>query len=94
MNTIQVSATIHDEEGLHAHPCAYITGVAATFTSHLKLSMGEITINPKVLLEMLTLGKGKAMCGQTVVITASGDDAVSAAARLREILESPKIPQY
>lgn len=82
---VRVSYTIKNEEGLHARPASDFCRTANRFKSSIKLIKDGDEYEAKSILMILCAG---AACGDTVEITADGDDEQEAIDALCEVLES------
>lgn len=85
MATHQTSALIPEGVGLHARPAALFVQQAAGFSSAIRLTCGERAADGKSILGVLQLG---AAAGSTVVISAEGDDAETAAEGLAAFIRT------
>jgi phosphotransferase system HPr (HPr) family protein len=77
--------TLTNDVGLHARPAALFVQKAATFTSTIRVGKGDAEANAKSLLSLLKLD---VRSGDTVTVTAEGEDADEALPALRELAES------
>ena len=68
---------------LHARPAGALVLEASRFDAEVAVTIGERRANAKSILEVLSLG---ACGGAEVRVTASGQDAAQAVARLAEVL--------
>ncbi|MEV0895544.1 HPr family phosphocarrier protein [Actinoplanes sp. NPDC049802] len=68
---------------LHARPAGAVVRVAASFRSPVEVWLGERSASARSALRLMSLG---AEAGATVVVRASGDDAVAAARAVAETL--------
>jgi phosphocarrier protein HPr len=68
---------------LHARPAGAVVRAAAGFKSTIEVVYGERNANARGVLALLGLG---ATAGSTVVVRATGEDAVAAAKAVAEIL--------
>lgn len=75
--------TILNPAGLHARPAALVVERAKAMSSSIKISLNGKTADAKSILSVLALG---ATTGDVLSITASGDDAEEAIARIAEIV--------
>jgi len=55
---IEFSTVIEFEQGLHARPASELVKVCQKIKSDIKISKGEMTVNPKSILGILTLAAG------------------------------------
>ncbi len=82
---VRVSYTIKNEEGLHARPASDFCKTANRFKSKIKLLKDGDEYEAKSILMVLCAG---AACGDTIEITAEGEDEQEAIDALCEMLES------
>jgi phosphotransferase system HPr (HPr) family protein len=85
MTTHQTSALVPEGVGLHARPAALFVKQAAAFSSTIRLSCGERTVDGKSILGVLQLG---ASAGSRVEIHAEGEDAEEAAEALAAFIRT------
>ena len=81
---IKETITILNEHGLHALPAARFVKLAEKFSSEVKLIRGDIEVNGKSIMGILTLACEK---GSKVVLVCDGKDEKEALATLRKVLE-------
>ena len=79
------TALVPEGIGLHARPAALFVKQAAAFSSTIRLSCGERTVDGKSILGVLQLG---ASAGSRVEIRAEGDDAEAAAEGLATFIRT------
>ena len=77
--------TIVNRAGIHARPAAIIVDKAKDFKSTIHLEKGNLKINAKSILGIMTLGAGY---GVELKIIAQGEDEEEAAAALARLFES------
>ncbi len=70
--TVTLEALVTDPAGMHARPAAQIAALAAAFDAEVTID----DVSAESMMELMTLGAVK---GDTVVVSATGTDAVSAA---------------
>lgn len=75
--------TILNPAGLHARPAALVVERAKSMSSSVKIAANGKTADAKSILSVLALG---ASTGDVVSITADGDDAEEAIAKIAEIV--------
>ena len=63
---------IVNPEGMHARPSGAVVAVAMTFESQLRIRCGDLDVNGRSILELITLG---ATCGSELQLRAEGPDA-------------------
>ena len=92
MPTVSKEVTIINKNGLHARPAMQFVDLANEFAAEVtvhKDATGEgeeaLDVDGKSVMQMITLG---AMPGTILRITAAGDDAEAAVAKLAGLFES------
>jgi multiphosphoryl transfer protein len=80
-----VDVTLVEGAGLHARPATMLVDVANQFESEIRIQHGTKIANGKAFASLLKLGVEG---GETIRIIASGPDAGSALAALKEAVES------
>ncbi|HHV09543.1 MAG TPA: HPr family phosphocarrier protein [Clostridiales bacterium] len=80
-----IACEIQSEEGLHARPAADFCEVASTFDSEITVQKQgkDEAFNGKSIISILCLGAVK---GETVIVTANGNDEEQAITALAEVL--------
>jgi phosphotransferase system HPr (HPr) family protein len=78
------TVTILNENGLHALPASRFVKQATTFTCNVTLTKGDIEVNGKSIMGILTLACEK---GSKVTIACDGPDEKKAMTALTKILE-------
>jgi phosphotransferase system HPr (HPr) family protein len=81
-----LTATIRNQEGLHARPAAAFVKTAAGYKSSITVgnaTTGTPVVNAKSILLVLGLG---VEAGHVITVTASGADEAEAIAALQEII--------
>ncbi len=73
--------TIKDELGIHARPAGLLCAKAKEFESEIRISLGEKSVNLTKLMALMTMG---IKCGDTVTVTASGNDEDKAVKELEK----------
>lgn len=63
--------TIKDEMGIHARPAGLLVKEASKFVSDITIGKGEKNVDAAKIFAVLSLG---VKCGETVTITADGED--------------------
>ncbi|HHW67742.1 MAG: phosphocarrier protein HPr [Epulopiscium sp.] len=84
----QVEVTLMNEEGLHARPASIFAKTAFKFKSDIKVYKNgnkDKEYNPKSILSVLSMGAAK---GDTLLITAEGEDEDLAVEELKKLVES------
>ena len=76
--------TIKDPLGIHARPAGQVVNEAKKYGSTIMIDAGEKQANATRLMAVMTLG---IKCGQSVTITAEGDDEDAAIAAMQQFFE-------
>lgn len=76
--------TIKDELGIHARPAGLLVAEAKKYSSTITIDTGEKKADASKLLAMMALG---IKYGQSVTVTAQGDDEAAAIEGVRQIFE-------
>ena len=76
--------TIKDSLGIHARPAGQIVNLAKQHSSTIIIDGGAKQANATKLMAVMALG---IKCGQSVTVTAEGDDEESAIAAMQELFE-------
>lgn len=82
---IERTATIVNQDGLHARPAAKIVRLAATFDADIEFCKDGMDVNAKSIMGVMMLA---AECGSAVIIRATGTDANQAVEALAALVES------
>jgi phosphocarrier protein HPr len=82
---VERTATIVNQDGLHARPAAQIVRLAASFDAHVELSKDGMDVNGKSIMGVMML---VAEFGSALRIRATGRDAEQAADALAALVES------
>ncbi len=77
------SVVISNRVGLHARPAGLLVQTAAQFQSRIQLRCNDKTANARSIINVLKLG---AVLGDTLSISAEGDDAEAAVQALTELV--------
>lgn len=77
--------TIIDELGIHARPAGQIVSEAKKFSSTIMIDAGEKKAGATKLMAVMALG---VKCGQTVTVTAEGEDEDDAIAYMQEFFKA------
>ena len=77
--------TIGIQTGLEARPVAVCVQVASQFQSKIYVEHGNVKVNAKSIMGMMTLGLAS---GETVTVTADGEDEVQAIDKIEEYLSN------
>jgi len=67
--------TVQNKDGIHARPSVRIVEIANNFQSDIYIQKGDLKINGKSILDLLTLA---ASYGTLLTVEAFGDDAKEA----------------
>jgi phosphocarrier protein len=81
----KAQVTIANELGLHARPAMTFVDQANQFTSDVRISKGDQTVDGKSIMQVMMLA---ATQGTSLEITAEGDDAEEAVAALQKLVEN------
>ena len=81
---VERTVTLGSKSGLHARPAAVFVQNAKGFRSQITLAKNDKKVNAKSILSVLSLGAEQ---GDSIVLTASGEDAESAITTLVPLLE-------
>lgn len=77
--------TIGIQTGLEARPVAVCVQVVSQFQSKIYVEHGNVKVNAKSIMGMMTLGLAS---GETVTVTADGEDEVQAIDKIEEYLSN------
>lgn len=80
----QATVTINAEAGLHARPANMFIKTASEFKSTIKVAKDGKEVDGKRLLAIMTLGVRQ---GESITITADGEDEKEAIAALEKLVE-------
>jgi len=83
MAVIERAAKIVNPLGMHVRPGAEFVKCANRFTSAVEVRNGDVSVNGKSILGMMTLA---AECGASITIKTDGDDAEAAMNALLELV--------
>ena len=78
----EIKLEITNKVGLHARPAALLVQTANKFKSVITAINGDISVNAKSILNVLTLGAGR---GSSLTIKAEGEDADQAIQAFKEL---------
>ena len=81
---VERTATIVNQDGLHARPAAQIVRIASTFDSDIELSKDGMDVNGKSIMGVMMLA---AECGSAIIIRATGHDAERAVEALAALVD-------
>ncbi|MBR0598255.1 HPr family phosphocarrier protein [Sinanaerobacter chloroacetimidivorans] len=76
---------IQNPTGLHARPAAQLTALCKGYTNNITILFGEMKINPKSIIGLLSAGVKK---GSEVVIQVEGPDEDKVGNEIVEFLEN------
>ena len=82
---IKKPITIQISNGLEARPVAMLVQVASQYESRIQVESGDKHVNAKSIMGMMTLGLAS---GETVTVTAEGEDEVQAIDKIEEYLSN------
>jgi phosphocarrier protein FPr len=83
---LRADAVIVDKDGMHARPASLISEAAALYSStEIRLRNSDRVANAKSMAEILTMG---AIEGDTLSVSAEGDDAEAAVERLVSLINA------
>lgn len=77
--------TIKDAMGIHARPAGLLVKEVAKYQSKISLTKDGKTVDAARLMAVMSLGVKQ---GQTVTVTAEGDDEAAAASGMKEFFET------
>ena len=77
--------TVINKLGLHARPGALVTRTANLFSSAIRLTKGDKSVDAKSILAVMTLA---AKCGDEITISADGADEAPALEALCALFQS------
>jgi len=80
---IEKTIVIKNKSGLHARPAALFVQIANKYTSKINVTKDKQKVNGKSIMGILMLAAEK---GETVTISANGEDALDAVKELSELL--------
>lgn len=81
----EFSYTIKDELGIHARPAGLLVKEATKFSSEVKLKKDDKEVDAKRIIGVMSLGTKQ---GETVTVTANGDDEEQAITAIKEFMEN------
>lgn len=79
-----ITITVEHEVGLHARPAALFVKKASQYKSNIRVKYGEMVVNAKSILSLLTLGVNQ---GAVITIEAEGEDEASALEDLARLIK-------
>ena len=80
-----ITYTIKDSSGVHARPAGMLVKTAGKFKSDINIESGGKSANAKKLFAVMGLN---IKCGQSIVISASGEDEDEALKEIKSFFES------
>lgn len=80
----EIKYVITDAEGIHARPAGELVKAAKAFTSTMKITKDDKTVDAKRLLALMGMGIKK---GQMITLTIEGPDEAEAAATMEAFLK-------
>ncbi len=84
MSKVETNITVTNPIGLHARPARLLVQTAARFQSQIQVRCGGKIANAKSILSILKLG---AVQGNTLTLSAEGQDAQEALEALRQLAQ-------
>lgn len=75
------------EEGLHARPASELVKVCQGITSNITVTKGDLTIDPKSILGILSMGAKK---DDVVTVEVNGEDEQEGLRKLQDFFETAK----
>ncbi|MDH3733143.1 MAG: HPr family phosphocarrier protein [Gemmatimonadota bacterium] len=85
MSVYERTATIRNRLGLHARPAAEFVKLAGAYDAEIWAEKGGLEVNAKSIMGVMMLA---AEAGSTILVRASGTDAVDAVDALVMLIES------
>lgn len=82
---IKKPITIQIASGLEARPVALLVQVASQYESKIYVEAGDVKVNAKSIMGMMTLGLNS---GESVVVSAEGADEQAAIENIEKYLSS------
>ena len=79
----QQSYKIKNKFGLHIRPSTALSKVSRNYKSEIQITYQGHTINPKSIIELLTLGVGG---GEQILVTATGEDCKEAVESIGQLI--------
>lgn len=76
---------VNVEQGLHIRPCTVLAQLAMQFRSRIRLLKGEISVDAKSILDLMTLAAGP---GTVLDVEVQGDDAAEAIEKIAYLFET------
>lgn len=77
--------TIKDEIGIHARPAGLLAKTAKSFVSDILIEKNGRAVNATKLMMLMSLG---VRCGETVTVSAVGEDEDEALAAMKNFFEN------
>ena len=68
----RVAVEVVNDSGLHARPCHAFVRTAMKYEADLRVGCGDLAVNGKSILELMTLAAGR---GDRLELVAAGPDA-------------------
>lgn len=84
-STITRDLTLCNRRGLHARAAARFAATAERFASDVEVAFNGRRVNGKSIMGLMMLA---AACGQTITVTATGDDAARAIEGIAELVDA------
>ena len=85
MNAYSETLIVPNETGLHLRVAAMAAQAASRFNADVRISKGELHVNARSVLGLLTLGAGQ---GSRLTVTGEGADACAAVRAIVSLFQS------
>lgn len=80
----EISYVVENQMGIHARPAGLLANLCVNFKSAVSIRLGDKTAAGNNVLQILALGAQK---GDTLIVTAEGDDEEEAIVKVEELLK-------
>ncbi|KAK2143992.1 hypothetical protein LSH36_793g00128 [Paralvinella palmiformis] len=81
----KIEVTVNNDTGIHSRPADFFVRTCKLYKSNITLFYGEKSANAKNILQVILLNICK---GETICITADGEDEKEALIDLKQLVES------
>ena len=81
----KLTYTIKDQTGIHARPAGMLVKLASSFKSDIKIATEAKSADAKKIFSVMGLN---AKCGQTITISAEGEDENEAIEKIESFLSN------
>ena len=81
----KITYTIKDKTGIHARPAGMLVKLASSYKSNITISTGDKSADAKKIFAVMGLN---AKCGQTITVTADGEDEGEAIEKIGSFLNN------